>query len=64
MKLLPWYTRWWNWLLIKLRLRKPDPILWVANMGWKYTTVKLQNDYIVQLTETPSISVDATNIPQ
>jgi hypothetical protein len=26
---------WWYWLLVKLHLRKPDPILWMGNIGWK-----------------------------
>lgn len=40
MRLLTKWERYWDWLLVKLHLRKPPQVEWVANIGWKHVAIK------------------------
>lgn len=62
MRPLTWYERWWDWLLIKLFLRKPAPITWVASVGWKYSSTVI-DDIAIQL-EKDQPTVVSKNNPQ
>lgn len=35
---------WWDRILVKLRVKKPLPILWMGNIGWKHTNSLVIDD--------------------